>query len=145
MTDSISFFVSGCPQPKGSTRAFVVKGHAVTTSSNRNLKQWELRIAHEAQAQAERVGWTFNAEASYDIEAHFYFPVPKSYPKKWWHAHTTKPDLDKLGRALNDALTGILFADDSMVTSLDITKGYVEETSPGVSVRVYRQARRWPR
>lgn len=39
MADSISFFVAGTPQPKGSTRAFVVKGRAVTTSSNRNLKQ----------------------------------------------------------------------------------------------------------
>ena len=31
MTDSVSFTVAGVPVPQGSTRAFVVKGRAVTT------------------------------------------------------------------------------------------------------------------
>jgi Holliday junction resolvase RusA-like endonuclease len=146
--DTIRFFVAGEPQSKGSTRAFVVKGRPIITSSNRNLKGWEQRVAHEAQVKAAEVGWMFDAKGSFDVEVHFFFPVPGSYPKKWWFAHTKRPDLDKLARAVLDGLTRILFVDDAQVTGIEATKGYcvpAEGERPGVDVTVKRLPGRWPR
>jgi crossover junction endodeoxyribonuclease RusA len=37
---------------------------------------------------------------------------------------TTKPDIDKLQRAALDALTGVLFEDDSQVVSVICTKDF---------------------
>ena len=48
-----------------------------------------------------------------------------------------KPDLDKLVRAVFDALTGMVFRDDSQVAVLVATKQYADdERGPGVSIRV---------
>jgi crossover junction endodeoxyribonuclease RusA len=139
MPDQISFFVAGDPQPKGSTRAFIVNGRPIITSSNKNLRQWELRIAHEAQAEAYRVRWEYCHEDAFEVEADFYFPLPKSYSKKWHFEHIKRPDLDKIGRALNDALTNILFSDDSQVFTLHLRKRYSDENNPvGVHVKVIR-------
>jgi Holliday junction resolvase RusA-like endonuclease len=135
LTDTISFFVGGEPQPKGSTRAFVVKGRPIITSSNKNLKQWELRIAHEAQAEAAKVNWKFGPEDAYTIAADFKFQLPKSRPRKWRHQHTVKPDLDKVLRALNDALTNILISDDSQIVNAEVGKSYCEgDEQPGLYV-----------
>jgi hypothetical protein len=39
VTPPIRFLVRGLPVPQGSSRAFVVNGHAVVTSANRNLRE----------------------------------------------------------------------------------------------------------
>jgi Holliday junction resolvase RusA-like endonuclease len=41
-------------------------------------------------------------------------------------APTTNPDLDKLVRAVCDALTGVVFRDDSQVVEVEATKRYGE-------------------
>jgi crossover junction endodeoxyribonuclease RusA len=134
MSDSISFFVAGQPQPKGSTRAFVVKGHAVTTSSNRNLKTWELRIAHEAQAKVPE-GFC-DGESAYTVDCKFYFARPKSYSKNYSYCHIKRPDVDKCLRAVMDALTGICWHDDAQVCVAFSEKRYRE--TPGVDIRVLK-------
>ncbi len=71
------------------------------------------------------VGQAYFTEAvSLDIE--FWFPRPKSVkPSKRPHL-TTKPDLSKLVRGAEDALTGVLFRDDSQVVTLVASKRYVD-------------------
>ncbi|MCR4339570.1 MAG: RusA family crossover junction endodeoxyribonuclease [Gemmatimonadaceae bacterium] len=49
---------------------------------------------------------------------------------------TTKPDADKLTRALLDALTGVAYVDDSQVVHLGIRKEWAL-TGPGTRVEVY--------
>jgi Holliday junction resolvase RusA-like endonuclease len=46
---------------------------------------------------------------------------------------TTKPDLDKLARAVLDALTGVYYLDDAQVVSLDLQKAYTHG-APGVYI-----------
>jgi Holliday junction resolvase RusA-like endonuclease len=46
-----------------------------------------------------------------------------------------KPDLTKLERSTEDALTGIIFRDDSQVASKDTKKIYVEKY-PGVGITI---------
>ncbi len=43
--------------------------------------------------------------------------------------HTKKPDLDKLARALKDALKGVLYHDDAQVVVLLARKVYAAETA----------------
>lgn len=51
--------------------------------------------------------------------------------------HTKKPDLDKLNRAISDALTGIVWKDDSQVVKQDIEKVYCgPEDKPGVFIKI---------
>jgi len=139
VTALISFFVAGEPQPKGSTRAFVVKGHAVTTSSNKNLKQWELRIAHEAQAVVPQ-GFC-DGESAYAVYATFTFADPKSHSKNFGYSHTKRPDVDKLARAVLDALTSICWHDDAQVFMVDARKLYGLKL--GVEVELRKFPGRW--
>lgn len=45
-------------------------------------------------------------------------------------------DVDKLARALLDALTGVVFADDSQVVDLDVSKRYADTGPVRLDVRV---------
>lgn len=71
------------------------------------------------------------------MRARFALPRPRSRPKRD-HWPDRRPDLDKLGRALLDALTGIVFLDDAQVVALDPTKEYAG--MPGVNVSVWRMS-----
>jgi crossover junction endodeoxyribonuclease RusA len=125
MTDEpiVSFFVAGEPEQKGSTRAFIVKGRPIITTSNKNLKQWELRIAQQAQ---EKIPQGFcDGESAYNIQLEFAMPVPKNLPKSFIYEDTKRPDLDKLVRACLDGLTGIAWLDDSQVVDIFARKRYV--------------------
>jgi crossover junction endodeoxyribonuclease RusA len=63
---------------------------------------------------------------------------PKSLPKRT-SQHLKKPDIDKLARAVLDALTGILYRDDSEVVRLDVTKRYAAPTeAPSVRITIMR-------
>jgi len=141
MTDSVSFTVAGVPIPQGSTRAFVVKGRAVTTSSNKNLAQWRQRISAEAQRAADEAGWWREGKFAYTVIADFYFPRTKSMGRKLLR-HTVRPDADKLARACGDSITGILIADDSMIDRWSVSKSYLPPDplqGPRVEITVIRR------
>ena len=122
--ESITFTVAGVPIPQGSTRAFVVKGRAVTTSSNKNLAQWRQRIATEAQRVADETGFYRDGKFAYAVLADFYFPRTKSMGRKLIR-HTVRPDLDKVQRAVGDGITGILIADDATIDRWSVSKSYL--------------------
>lgn len=124
MIDSISFTVAGVPIPQGSSRAFVVKGRAVVTSTNKNLGQWRQRIATEAQRVADETGFYREGKFAYTVLADFYFPRTKSMGKKLIR-HTVRPDLDKVQRAVGDGITGILIADDATIDRWSVSKSYL--------------------
>lgn len=62
-------------------------------------------------------------EHAIQVLVQFYFSRPASTKKSVAHK-TTKPDLDKLVRSIFDAMTGIVFVDDSQVCKLGCTKGF---------------------
>lgn len=126
----ISFFVYGKPEPQGSTRAFVVKGRPIITSTNNNLKDWRQTIVDRAQGVVEApIG------GAIELEVDFYLPRPASLPNYWKHP-TKKPDLDKLVRSVCDALTHTVLRDDSQIVSIKATKQYADGGSIGVQVCV---------
>lgn len=138
----VTFTVLGTPQTKGSTKAFVPKKwaqeavqqgrapRAIVTNDNPAAKAWEQRIATEAQAVAGE-GLFVGAVA---LIATFYLPRPKSLPRRVLH-HVTRPDCDKATRCVLDALTGVLYRDDSQVVELHVRKQFAAiDTAPRVHV-----------
>jgi crossover junction endodeoxyribonuclease RusA len=130
----ITFTVIGHAQPQGSTKAFMPNGarYPVVTSDNPNLKQWRQLVAHCAQQQAAGGPMSGGVRVVLD----FALQRPKSLPKRT-SQHLKKPDIDKLARAVLDALTGILYHDDSEVVRLDVTKRYAAPIeTPSVRITV---------
>ncbi len=125
---TVRFDVSSLPIPQGSTRAFVVNGKPIITSTSKGLNSWRRLIADRAQ---DRVSAPI--EGAVAVTLGFRLPRPKSAPKKKWIYPSKRPDLDKLVRAVLDAITNVIIADDSQVVSLTATKDY---GPPGVMIQV---------
>lgn len=73
------------------------------------------------------------------LACEFQLPYPKSSIRKYqfgWLPHTKQPDVDKLLRALMDALTGIVWVDDSQVSFVAVNKSYAWNGKPGAFVVV---------
>lgn len=137
--------VGGDPVPQGSTKAFAVKGRAFVTQSNagplgryRNdiRQQWAVSPLREQTEGALPVP-DFEGPVRLDIA--FGFRRPKShynakgnlkgemYANPAPTHYTSKPDLDKLIRAVGDALTGFAYEDDQQVVTVKATKVYAEQ------------------
>lgn len=131
----LNFDVRGTPVTQGSTRAFVAGKRAIITHDKRKpLMDWRADIAHAAQEAAD--GDFVPRGVPVTVHAIFRLQRPKSAPKRVL-SPTTKPDGDKLARSLFDALTGVLFADDSQVVKFSVEKRYArDDESPGAVVWV---------
>ena len=124
----VTFTVSGAPKPNGSMRAFVPKGgnRPVLTTSNAGLKAWEQTIRSVAQAHVS--AYTTDPVR---VRLRFALPCPKSLSRRASRRpHTKRPDVDKLARAALDALTGVIFRDDSQVYALSAVKHYARDDQP---------------
>ena len=117
-------------------RAFTPKGwkRPILTSDNPKLKSWRQEVTLSA-LQASPATYVclesrlkeilFRRPLAVKLSAVFYMPRPKSR-KKAKH-YTTRPDLSKLTRSLEDALTGVVWDDDSQVAQYgDVRKEYGE-------------------
>ncbi len=131
----VSFNVLGTPVTQGSSKAFVVGRRAIVTHDKRQpLMDWRNAIAQGAQ---DASGGEFAARGiPVAVRAIFRLQRPKSAPKRIEYP-TTKPDGDKLTRRLFDALSGVLYADDSQVVKHSIEKRFANpDEAPGVTVWV---------
>jgi Holliday junction resolvase RusA-like endonuclease len=126
----ITFTASGLPEPQGSARAFVRGNRAVITSDNPNLHGWRNIVAWSAQAVAPAE----LMRGAVRVTLRFTFVRPASVSAKKRPMPTVKPDLDKLTRAVLDALTGVIWADDAQVCDMTVSKRYGERA--GVMVEV---------
>ena len=142
-TSNITIKVLGTPVAKGSMKAFVVNGRAMLTNSSSKTKPWQQQVAGAA---AEAWNAEPTTRAVY-LFIDFRFPRPKGHFGTGSRAgivkasapadHIVKPDLDKLARCVLDALTGVVYRDDSQVTSVQASKTYGETRAPGVDISVW--------
>ncbi len=132
MADRIEFAVLGRPQPQGSMKGFVLKGkdgakpRAILTSDNSKMKPYRQQVgwaALDARAKAGYNALFAEKQIAVSVEFKFYFEKPPSISKKRVHI-AVKPDIDKLCRSTIDAMTGIMFADDSQIIQLSASKYY---------------------
>jgi len=138
---TIAFAVRGVPMPKGSTKAVSIVSRfprtvasaqdllacVRVTSDNIDAKAWEQQVSIAAfAATANNPSWRHFADdktRAYTLGCVFYLPAPSRDKRP--HP-TTKPDLDKLVRAVGDALTGTLWRDDAQVIAATAEKRYAD-------------------
>jgi crossover junction endodeoxyribonuclease RusA len=129
------FEVEGKPIPQGSWVAFISKstGHAMAKPSNeRELLAWREQVALTAQAQ--RPGWlrepldcpVFVALNFVRVRGDDYLADGHTLRRGAPRYPATAPDVDKLTRAMLDALTGVAFINDSRVVSCVAVKRFAE-------------------
>jgi crossover junction endodeoxyribonuclease RusA len=140
----ILFTVIGQPKPQGSKipqviygrdgKPVVKDGRVLTRvrDDNPNTKDWRYLVARTAQEEYDGELLTGPIRLSITFER----PRPKSHYGTGRNAGklkqkaptypTTKPDTVKLTRAVEDALTGVIWKDDSQVVVHELEKVYGE-------------------
>lgn len=135
----LRFFVPGIPAPGGSKRAFRNKktGAMLITETCKRAKPWRDRVA--SVAQETMTGPPLDGPLWMSLT--FFMRRPKGdygtgrnagklktsarpYP-------TTTPDRTKLLRAFEDALTGVLWRDDTQIIGGPVEKCYAEDGMVG--------------
>jgi len=142
----IEFFVPGIPRPGGSKRVFINKKTGkpiVTDDAGKANKEWKA-VVKLAGSEAMKKGK--HTEVFRDpiiLGLIFLMLRPKyHFGKKGLKPsapadHIISPDLLKLARSTEDALTGVIWADDAQIISEHITKRYaLKDESPGCWVLV---------
>lgn len=144
-TAAWAFEVRGDPEPQGSWVAFVDKfGHARAIPANKpKLNRWRKLVEAQAREQMPEgfeiydqpllVALTFVRQRSPDDYLKDGHTLRKGAPRY----PATAPDVDKLTRAVLDALTDVAFVNDSRVVSCPATKRFAEiGEPPGVEVTI---------
>jgi Holliday junction resolvase RusA-like endonuclease len=122
--------VYGLPVPQGRPRAFVTRSGHASVYDPAASREWKNVV--RAQAIAGRP--LRPLEGAVDLSLVFYLPRPVSLPRRV-HYHTKRPDGDNLGKAIKDALRGLLYRDDSQVVVELTRKLYADrDRQPGVLI-----------
>jgi crossover junction endodeoxyribonuclease RusA len=125
----IELTVYGEAKPQGSKRGFTRGGKIIMLESCKKLRPWRQEVAATAEAYMHHEkAILFKRPQPVRLEIIFIFPRPKSV--KAGAYKTTMPDLDKLTRALKDALTGIVYEDDAQVVKCNSTKTFAAPGTP---------------
>jgi crossover junction endodeoxyribonuclease RusA len=134
------FAVYGVPIPKGSTRAFRVKGSermVVTQANAKTLRPWEqaVRIAAMEAGITKIEGPVWIALSFFIGDRPRNQFNSKGHLKAWAPAYPpTRPDGDKLMRAVLDGLTGIAYRDDAQIVEGVWCKLYADHAAPGAVI-----------
>lgn len=149
---SVFIKVQGLPAPQGSKRHV---GNGVMVESSRHVKPWREDVRAAALAQLGD-DWQL-LDGPLLVSMTFSFARPKSHYRTGRNAHLLRdlapmfphgmPDLSKLARATEDALTRVLWTDDSRVVEYErLAKRYARPSddaaddvlpSPGCVIRVW--------
>ena len=134
---AIEFTIPGAAAPQGSKRAIRLRtGRTVLVESSARVKPFRA-VAALAATEAWR-GPPYRECVG--LEVTFRFVRPKSHYKTDGSLRVGvplapgKPDIDKLLRALLDALTGVIYVDDLQVACIWATKEYGARADTVVSV-----------
>lgn len=146
MMPPISFFVAGIPKPAGSKRGFYIKSlnRVVITDANPNSKDWKSDVKAEAIAAYSGEPLTCPLAVRFDFviarpKGHFRTGANSAMLRNSAPVYpTTKPDLLKLARGVEDAMTGIIYKDDALIVSEHIHKRY--GPTPGVQITITEEA-----
>jgi len=156
VSDQLNFFVPGIPVPGGSKRAFMMhrKGcpagrkhnpgachcrpfTTVVDAAGQANKDWRTAVVKFAYEAAHEYGGILPMfSAAISVEFTFWLPRPKGHYNAKGQLlpsapeyPTTRPDVLKLARAVEDALTGIIWTDDSLIVHEILEKDYASRTN----------------
>lgn len=129
----LATFVAGQPAPQGSKRHV---GHGVMVESSKAVKPWRESIRQALLDDAGLPRATFDGAVI--VELRFVLRRPASTPKRKTPPAVKRPDIDKLARAVLDAVGSAgVWRDDSQVTQLTAMKrlAAIDET-PGLHLAI---------
>lgn len=136
MTAELVVRVHGHPAKKGSKGS---KGHAkgrcILVEMDKKLPGWTQAIQAAARNAVTASGWLMLGDA---CQASFWFWLPR--PKTVTRPFPTgrgDGDVDKMIRAALDAMSGIVFVDDALVTDFgEVRQRYADGRPPGATIRI---------
>jgi crossover junction endodeoxyribonuclease RusA len=122
----------GAPATQGSKKAFIRGKKVVLVEMDEKLPDWRAAVEAAARLAAGPTWPTIDAAVSVAGEVRLLKPKTTKYPD----APAGTPDLDKLQRAIGDALTksGVI-ADDARITHWNIRKVWAEGM-PGMDIEI---------
>jgi Holliday junction resolvase RusA-like endonuclease len=147
----VRFFVAGKPEPAGSKKPvparrasffpIVVRSVRELLSmvqivdDNDKARSWKKLVANVALY--EMAGISRMADVALGVRIEFVLARPGSVTR---HYPFKRPDALKLARAVEDALTGVVWVDDAQICKEYIDKRYQSspEDPQGVSITVWR-------
>lgn len=128
----ISFDVIGRPAPQGSKKSI---GNNRFVETSKFLPAWRKAVKIAAEAAVMENMWV-TVVGPVELEVMFYLDRPSSVSRTKRPHPIVPPDLDKLIRAVQDSLTGVVYDDDSQVIRVLAWKVYADTREPGCFVRV---------
>lgn len=133
---AVMFQVAGEAAPQGSKRAFRTRhGRIALVESSSRVKPWRESVGAAAVAAGATV-----IDGPVEMLVAFVFVRPRSHftakgaLKASAPSHPGKPDLDKLARAVGDALTGICYRDDAQIVRWTMTKDYGPQAQAAIAI-----------
>lgn len=130
---SVAFTVHGVAQPAGSKKGFynAKARRVVIVDDAKKSRPWKAQVA---DAAAEAMNGRALLDGPLLLELTFWLPRPKGHfgsgrnaqavRASAPHAPAVKPDLLKLARAVEDAVTGVCYRDDAQITTEILQKAY---------------------
>lgn len=136
-------FVSGVAVSEGSTeyKGLTRRGKPRLVHHNHDdLCTWRNQVTVATVLAARAAGWPLRLDEPVHVGVVFYLPRPQ---RPRWDVPATKPDLDKLQRAVGDALCpkeglGVLREDSRIVKWLNPEKVYATTRGPGAEITIVR-------
>ena len=138
MREPVEFVIHGTPKPAGSKRAFALKrggvftGRVAVTDDCEKSKDWKVTVSYAA-AEAMKSSQALMFFGPVRATITFFMPRPKAHRNskgalkatapRW---PQTKPDVLKLARGVEDAMSGIVYQDDSQIVIERLEKKYAE-------------------
>jgi Holliday junction resolvase RusA-like endonuclease len=146
----IDFFVRGKAATAGSKRGFAIRkggtytGRVAMIGSDPREKDWKATVAAWAISAMKKANINGPLSSPINLEITFYLQRPKFHlnsagkvKPQFSDLHTTKPDVTKLLRCLEDALREIVWRDDSQVCTTTVRKRY--GAIPGAQVTIQEE------
>lgn len=111
----IEFFVPGHPGPQGSKKHV---GRGIMIESSKRVAPWRHAVATVAVRHADGL-----LDGPVGVRVQFILPRPKTAPARAVVSAARRiGDLDKLCRSTLDALSNVIYRDDSQVVDIRATK-----------------------
>lgn len=142
---TIDVFIPGDPKTQGSIKAINHRstGRAVAMATNTAAQREWRAYVRDLVVQAWNRG---PHDAPFAVDVEFVMPRRSGAPKSYTPEHTRRPDLDKLQRAIGDALTKVVWTDDAKVIDWHTRKREANPgETPGARIRIAILPTRRPR
>ena len=132
----IKFWVPGIPVPQGDLAAS--RNGRLFHKNAKELHPWRYEVNWRARKAMRQAKAVVQVDVPMTMTLRFVLYRPKATPKrKATPPATRKPDLDKLVRAIGDAMTKVVYLDDSQITESHCYKRLAEIGEPeGVEIEI---------